>query len=133
MDLPLFLLIAFICFAVGFPLLHKKEWMRRSLRWLWSARTEWLAVPISVALFMLSSIMLRKVDPTAGVFDVGVLQVLFVSATQLFVAMTTAQVAVAISYRRLWRPLKEQPVCRERYVALYALYFLGAVVLMAAL
>lgn len=126
-------LIFLLALAGAAYYLREKRWVAISLRWLWSARTEWLAVPISVVFFLLSSVLVRSIDPNAGVFDAGVLQVLFVSATQLFVAMTTAQVSTAISYRRLWRPLKNQPVCRERYVALYALYFLAVVVLMASL
>lgn len=110
-----------------------KAWMMKALSWLWSIRNEWLAVPLAAALFLASSGLLRWVDPTAGVFDVGVLQVLFVSAVQLFVAMTTAQVATAISYRRIWKQSKNEPLCPLQYAALYALYFLASVVLMASL
>lgn len=129
----LLLLTLFVVLAACAVVLRRKEWMRRTLRWLWSIRNEWLAVPLAAVLFMMSSAMFRAIDPNAGVFDVGVLQVLFVSAIQLFVAMTTAQVATGISYRRIWKTPKDQPVCKERYVALYALYFLACVVLMASL
>lgn len=128
--LKLILLVAVVAAAVF--ALRKQVWMQTVLHLLWRARNEWLAVPLAVALFFGSSALLRWVDPQAGVFDVGVLQVLFVSAIQLLVAMTTAQVATAISYKRLWK-VKNEPVCPEQYVALYALYFLGAVVLMASL
>lgn len=129
----LLLVLLLLALAGAAYYLRNKRWMAISLRWLWSARTEWLAVPISVVFFLMSSVLVRGIDPNAGVFDAGVLQVLFVSATQLFVAMTTAQVATAISYRRLFNPSRSKPVCRMQYVALYALYFLGAVVLMASL
>lgn len=126
------LLILLACVAVA-VVLRKHPRVQRALAWLWSVRNEWLAVPLAVIIFFISGAVLRAIDPNAGTFNVGVLQVLFVSAIQLLVAMTTAQVATAISYRRLWRPLKNQPVCRTRYVALYALYFLAVVWLMASL
>lgn len=110
-----------------------RPWARKAVRLLWAARNEWLAVPLAAVLFLVSSALIRTIDPTAGVFDTGVLQTLFVSAVQLFVSMTTAQVAVGISYKRLFRPKNNEPICKTRYVQLYALYFLASVVLIAAL
>lgn len=126
--------IALVCAALAFLATKRHTaWARKTLTLLWQARTEWLAVPLALVLFLASSAVLRAYDPTAGVFDIGVLQVLLVSALQLLVAMTTAQIATAISYRRLFKLPKTEPVCKTWYVALYALYFSGCVVLMAAL
>lgn len=110
-----------------------QAWARRWLRLLWAARNEWLAVPLAALLFFASGLVLRAMDPQAGLFDLGVLQGLFVSAVQLFTAMTTAQVATGISYRRTWKKYQHEPVCPLEYAALYALYFLACVALMAAL
>lgn len=126
--------IFLLCAAMGYVVTKRHtDWARKTLTLLWQARTEWLAVPLALVLFLASSAVLRAYDPTAGVFDIGVLQVLLVSALQLLVAMTTAQIATAISYRRLFKLPKTEPVCKTWYAALYALYFLGCVVLMAAL
>ena len=126
----LFLVLTFIALAYY---VKAKRWAGVTLRWLWAARTEWLAVPLALVLFLASSAVLRGIDPEAGVFDIGVLQVLLVSALQLLVAMTTAQIATSISYRRLFKTPKTEPVCKTWYAALYALYFSGCVVLMASL
>lgn len=126
-------LIILLGLAAAAVVFRQVPWVQRTLRWLWSVRNEWLAVPLAAALFFGSGAVLRAIDPQAGVFDVGVLQVLFVSAIQLFTAMTIAQVATAISYKRLWKIKTKEPVCPEQYMALFALYFLACVVLMAAL
>lgn len=132
----LLLVLIFTAAAILVPAIaarNGKSWARRWLRLLWAARNEWLAVPMAALLFFASGFVLRAMDPQAGLFDLGVLQGLFVSAIQLFTAMTTAQVATGISYRRIFKLPKTEPVCPLEYAALYALYLLACVVLMAAL
>lgn len=56
---------------------------------------ELIAVPVAIVLFLLSPLLLRWIDPTAGVYDVGVFQI-------ILLAVVTLLILSAIVWLMLW-------------------------------
>ncbi len=110
-----------------------RTYTRQLLAWLWAWRQEWLGLPVALALFVASPVLLWFVDPSAGTWDVGVLSGCFVAAVQLIVANTMARIGAMINYRHLFQQKPKDAQCRTWYAALFALYFLAFLLLLTAL
>lgn len=102
--------------------------------WMWRMRQELIGLPVAVAIFLVSPMLLYAVDRTAGVWDVGTLQGLSVASVQLIVANTVARVGAAVNFRFVFGcDHKQDTTCRRWYAALFAFYFLAYLVLVVAL
>lgn len=102
--------------------------------WLWRMRQELIGLPVAVAIFLVSPMVLYTVDRTAGVWDVGTLQGLSVASVQLIVANTVARVGAAVNFRFVFGcDHKTDTACRRWYAALFAFYFLSYLALVVAL
>lgn len=102
--------------------------------WLWRMRQELIGLPVAVAIFLVSPMLLYAVDRTAGVWDVGTLQGLSVASVQLIVANTVARVGAAVNFRFVFGcDHKTDITCRRWYAALFAFYFMAYLALVVAL
>jgi hypothetical protein len=71
------------------------------VRWLRRIFSTWqglAALAVAVALFWLSPVLLRAMDPTAGVFDAGYLQRPLVAAAYFFFAIFCTWVAFQLNF-----------------------------------
>lgn len=102
--------------------------------WMWRMRQELIGLPVAVAIFLVSPMLLYAVDRTAGVWDVGTLQGLSVASVQLIVANTVARIGAAVNFKFVFGcDHKQDTTCRRWYAALFAFYFLAYLVLVVAL
>lgn len=90
--------------------------MKSILRFL-SSWPEFLLLAASVAVFFVSPLVLRFVDPTAGAFDGGYIQRPIVAVVYFYASIFAAWTAIDISFRTLsrWLHLGGFPIAWETF------------------
>lgn len=73
---------------------------------LWCSIKEWrnevVGILLAVALFLLSPVALRLVDPTAGAYDAGVLQVIVFAIVGTLTFSFLSWIGLKINFKNLW-------------------------------
>lgn len=70
-------------------------------RWLWDNAQGLTALLFGVGLFLILGPLLHKIDPGAGVVDVGALHVIIFGAVKLLAAVSLAWGIIAIEFKFL--------------------------------
>ncbi len=63
---------------------------------------ELVGVPLAIILFLLSPLLLRWIDPTAGVYDVGVFQIIILAVVTLLILSAIVWVLLWMGWRSLF-------------------------------
>jgi hypothetical protein len=85
-----------LTFLLGGLRLTLPAFMRK---WKW----ELWSIPFLVAVFFLVAKIIRTFEPTAGVYDAGVLQQMFLSAIMLFFGCMLAWVLIRAYFPEMWK------------------------------
>lgn len=64
---------------------------------------ELVGIPLALLIFWLSPIVLRWLDPTAGVYDAGVIQSLSVAAIYVLIIVTAASVGLKVNFPHVFK------------------------------
>lgn len=102
------------------------------------------AIPVSLVAFALSYYILLWIDPTSGVFDIGYLQALFLTAISMVVINALIFLGIQFNWKFIWKTYKTSiletdwsqltPWQRTLITLLvYFLYFLFGVVILTGL
>ena len=75
--------------------------MKTLITWL-KKQNEYLPLIVAIILFYFSPYVLRRIDPTAGTYDVGVLQVIILAVIQFCVYQSVVWMALKIN----WLPMR---------------------------
>lgn len=69
---------------------------------------EFLTVPLAVLLFWLGGSFMRWIDPTAGLFDAGIFQIIIFAVAAFLFLHGIAWIILKITFPKLYRFLDEQ-------------------------
>jgi hypothetical protein len=82
------------------------------MRKLWCGIKEWkqelVGILIALALFLLSPIALRLIDPTAGTFDIGILQPIIFATVAILTFSFLSWVGLKVNFNNVFSYLQDK-------------------------
>lgn len=69
--------------------------------------SEWFILPIAIVIYYLIPYLLRLMDPTAGAYDIGVLQAPFLAIVILYIGVFAVWLGLRISVPEVYRTLDQ--------------------------
>jgi hypothetical protein len=86
-----------------------KRWISEEVK-LWP---ELWSLPAALAMFLISSWLLRLIDPTSGLFDIGVLHVLTVSLVLMPAINAAVFAGIKFNFPILWDYYKKNIIVKD--------------------
>jgi len=76
-----------------------------------------LLLPISIILFAVTPVLFRWIDPTAGAYDIGILQGLVIATIALFFGKTVVWIALRVASPGVYKKLQNYLMYNKNYIS----------------